>query len=104
VAILDEGKLLYQGTVSGLLTGASCLRVGLDAPAKARVYLEGLEGVQVLVEEPRALTLRLTGLEVAWLNARLVEQGFQVHELTNVQESLETIFLRLTGGERDVAA
>jgi ABC-2 type transport system ATP-binding protein len=99
VAILDQGRLLYQGSVAGLLTRASYLRVGLDAPGRARGFLAKLEGVQVLLEEPRSLTLRLSGVETAWLNERLVAQGFRIHELTHVKESLETIFLRLTAGE-----
>jgi ABC-2 type transport system ATP-binding protein len=104
VAILDRGRLLYQGSVAGLLTRASYLRVGLDAPGRARDFLARIEGVQILLEEPRALTLHLTGVEAAWLNERLVGQGFRIHELTPVQESLESIFLRLTGGKGAAAA
>lgn len=104
VAILDRGKLLYQGTVDGLLTQSSYLRVGVDKSDVARAFLETLEGVQVLYTEGSSLTLALTGRESAWVNARLVERGFRVNELRNVRESLETIFLRLTSDGREEAA
>ncbi|MFQ5458431.1 MAG: ABC transporter ATP-binding protein [Myxococcota bacterium] len=104
VGILDGGKLRYQGSVAGLLTQSSCLRVAIDAPEAARDFLEALEGVQVLYTEEGALTLGLTGVEPAWVNACLVEKGFRVHELRAVRESLETIFLRLTSDEREAAA
>lgn len=104
VAILDRGHLLYQGSVAGLLTRASYLRVVVDAPAEAGRFLEAFEGVQVLYEESGSLTLRLSGVDPAWVNARLVEKGFRVQELRQVRESLENIFLRLTAGERDAAA
>ncbi|MDP3939653.1 MAG: ABC transporter ATP-binding protein [Deltaproteobacteria bacterium] len=104
VAILDRGHLLYQGSVAGLLTRASYLRVVVESPAAAGRFLEGFEGVQVLYEETGSLTLRLSGVDPAWVNARLVEKGFRVQELRQVRESLENIFLRLTGGEREAAA
>ncbi len=104
VAILDRGHLLYQGSVAGLLTRASYLRVVVESPAEAGRFLEGFEGVQVLYEETGSLTLRLSGVDPAWVNARLVEKGFRVQELRQVRESLENIFLRLTGGERVAAA
>lgn len=104
VAILDRGKLLYQGTVHGLLTQASYLRVGVDKSDVARAFLETLEGVQVLHTEGGSLTLALDGHDPAWINARLVERGFRVSELRSVRESLETIFLRLTSDGREEAA
>jgi ABC-2 type transport system ATP-binding protein len=99
VAILNQGRLLYQGSVAGLLTQESHLRVGVDPVREAREFLRGIEGVRILLEEPRALTLRLQGVDPAWLNARLVEQGLRVYELRTVKESLESVFLRLTGEE-----
>ena len=104
VAILDRGKLLYQGSVAGLVTNETHLRVGVDRVAEARAFLSEVEGVSVLLEDADALTLRLSGIAPALVNERLVARGFRVHQLAMVRETLETVFLRLTGGEADVAA
>jgi len=51
-----------------------------------------------------ALTLRLSGVQPAWVNEQLIAKGFRVHQLTTVRETLETVFLRLTGGEAGIGA
>jgi ABC-2 type transport system ATP-binding protein len=104
VAILHRGTLLYQGSVEGLITQESHLRVGIDRVHEAREFLAMTEGVSVLFEDVDALTLRLAGVQPAWVNEQLIAKGFRVHQLTTVRETLETVFLRLTGGEADIAA
>ncbi len=104
VAILSKGRLLYQGSVQGLVTQESHLRVGIDRVPEAREFLAMLAGVSVLFEDVDAITLRLAGVQAAWVNERLIEKGFRVHQLATVRETLETVFLRLTGGEADVAS
>ena len=99
VGILNHGRLLYQGSVADLLTQELHLRLGVDRIGEVRRFLQSIEGVRILLEEPRALTLRLQAVDPAWLNARLVAQGFHVHEIRTVKETLESVFLRLTGEE-----
>jgi len=104
VAILHRGRLLYQGSVEGLVTQESHLRVGVERVREAREFLAMIEGVSVLFEDVDALTLRLSGVQPAWVNEQLIAKGFRVHQLTTVRETLETVFLRLTGGEAGIAA
>ncbi len=104
VAILNRGGLLYQGTVEGLMTQESHLRVGVDRVQEAREFLAALDGVSVLFEDVDALTLRLSGVQAPWVNEQLVGKGFRVHQLAAVRETLETVFLRLTAGEANIAA
>jgi len=104
VAILNKGRLLYQGSVEGLVTQETHLRVGVDRVQEAREFLAALDGVSVLFEDVDALTLRLSGVQAPWVNEQLVGKGFRVHQLAAVRETLETVFLRLTGGEGDNAA
>ncbi len=99
MGILNHGRLLYQGSVADLLTQELHLRLGVDRIGEVRRFLQSIEGVRILLEEPRALTLRLQAVDPAWLNARLVAQGFHVHEIRTVKETLESVFLRLTGEE-----
>lgn len=103
VAILNKGQLLYQGSVEGLVTKESHLRAGVDRVREAREFLAMLDGVSVLFEDVASLTLRLSGVQAAWVNEQLVAKGFKVHQLATVQETLETVFLRLTGGEAEIA-
>ena len=109
VLIIDEGKIVADGTPDHLrsgLAGTAELRVQLEAPeAEARLGLETLRGASdvrsegngrylVAVEGSADLRREVFALAVA--------KGWVLLELTQTMPSLEDIFLRLT--TRDVAA
>lgn len=97
VAIIDAGRLLYQGTVAQLIAPASTLTLRVDR----------VEDAYQLLRRDQTLTVRRNGAD--WLyvetpaeqipavNAALVAHGIKVYELTPHRETLEAAFLRLTG-------
>ncbi|MBZ5637943.1 MAG: ABC transporter ATP-binding protein [Acidobacteriia bacterium] len=109
VLIIDEGKLIADGTPEQLrtgLAGAAEVVTELDAPeADARAALERLPGVgAVRADGPGRFRLSVEGggdLRRAVFSLA-VEKGWVLLELSQTVPSLEDIFLRLT--TRDAAA
>ena len=94
VAIINQGKLLYQGAVTALIAQEHTVKITVDRLAEARHFLrqhaytpEGNNG---------SLYLKLTDEQIPPLNALLVGQGFRVSEIAPQRETLEQVFLRLT--------
>jgi len=95
VAIIDAGRLLYQGPVEDLIAKDHWIRLKVDRVEDAfkllsrdpRLFLSrnGDQSLYVKVEE-----------EIPRVNALLVQHGFRVTELSPKRESLEQVFLRLT--------
>lgn len=96
VAIIDRGKILYQGTLSGLNKPQKSLRIVLDQTAKAKDTLTrlGYENIESKADE---LTLPIMGKEeITMINKALIESGIDVYGLEQMKNSLETTFLNLT--------
>lgn len=93
VAIIDQGKLRYQGAVKDLLTKETFVKITVDRPLEARQLL--LKH-QFTPNGDDALRLSLTDEQIPVVNALLVSNGFRVSEITPQRETLEQVFLRLT--------
>ena len=96
--VIQRGKLVAQGTLAELRGGEGLL-VRTEPLDKARFIaarLDGVEGANVL---DGALRLTVDPARAAEINRKLVAAGLDVSELRPAEQSLEEVFLELTGGE-----
>lgn len=97
IGIIHAGRLQFQGTPDELRARRKgWLRIGVERTATAADFLRG-QGYEAASEA--ADTLRLPGCaphEAAALNRLLVERGFAVHSISQVQPTLEEMFLDVT--------
>jgi ABC-type multidrug transport system ATPase subunit len=96
VAIIDHGRLLYQGAVEPLVAADKTVRLRVDRPDEAAAILAAEPGVEVRRNGDGSLHLKLADDQVARANALLVGRGFRVSELAPQRETLEEVFIRLT--------
>jgi ABC-2 type transport system ATP-binding protein len=103
VAIVDCGRIIQQGPIAELLTGARLvLQVECSEPGRARALLAGTTLGARIEDLPSALGLGITmpagtGRDViADINRVLVEGGISIYRLQPVQTSLESWFLQVT--------
>ncbi len=96
VAILDEGRLLYQGPVEDLIAQDNWIRLRVDRVTEAYELLSGNPRLSVSRNGDQSLYVKMAEAEIPRVNALLVQKGFQVMELSPQRESLEQVFLRLT--------
>lgn len=100
VAIIDSGRLLYQGSVADLVKRDNVTRLKVDRVAEAHELLSKNQ-LSVSRNGDSSLYLKMDCDKVAGVNSLLVKHGFNVTELSPQLESLEDVFLRLTGEPRD---
>ncbi len=96
--VIQRGKLAAQGTLAEFRGGEGLL-VRTEPLYKARFIaarLDGVEGANVL---DGALRLTVDPARAAEINRKLVAAGLDVSELRPAEQSLEEVFLELTGGE-----
>jgi len=100
VAIVRKGRVIYEGQLRDLLdTAASGYRLRVLESERARVVLLAQNGIEdVRLEDDE---LRFTGEEqaVAALTVALGRAGIGVTALVPETQSLEELFLGMTGGE-----
>jgi len=95
VGIIHEGRLLYEGAPTELVTHTNEYRMRVDDEKKALELLTNQPGVKVSRNGDSFLHIESDLEGVANLNALLVSRAIKVYELTPVQETLEGAFLRL---------
>lgn len=99
IGVIRKGKLVAEGTIDEL-RGAATLTVRAAPADKAREVLEkgsGAENVKVIADGSFSLKVDLR--HTAEINRQLVEAGVAVTELHANEQSLEDIFIQLTGTE-----
>lgn len=102
-AVMAQGRLLAQGTLAELRSGAvPTLRVEVDDPAAALSVLQGM-GVGDVTVTGDALRAKLGTLTPEACNRELVLAGIGVRSLVTESPSLEDRFVALTGEGFDVA-
>ncbi len=98
VGVIQRGKLVAQGTLAelrgrqGLLVRAK----PLEDSARVAARLDGVEEARV---DGGMLRLIVDSSRAAEINRALVSAGLEVSELRPAEQSLEEVFLELTGGE-----
>ena len=106
VAIIDRGRLLYQGTIEKLLTANKTIKLTVDRPDEACQLLSADPSLSVRRNGAQSLYVEMADEHIPRVNALLVERGFRVSELSPQRETLEHVFLRLTektSEERDAS-
>jgi ABC-2 type transport system ATP-binding protein len=96
VAIIEQGRLVYQGSVEELVAQGQSLKLKVDRVSDVFDLLSQDPRLSVTRNGDDSLYLKIAGEQVASVNAMLVERGFRVTELSPQRESLEEVFLRLT--------
>jgi ABC-2 type transport system ATP-binding protein len=100
VAIIDSGRLLYQGAVQELIAEGQRIKLTTDRITEAFEMLAKDPRFTVTLNGDQSLYLKVAGEIVPDINALLVQNGFRVKEIASQHESLEEVFLRLTGDAR----
>ncbi len=98
VAIIDQGKILYEGKLEGLQDKGKGyqLTIELDQVDAAATVVKGLN---FTVSETNSHTLVIpieAKTDIPKINKALVEQGIDIFQLKSSDEDLESIFLNIT--------
>ena len=96
VAIIDEGRLLYQGPVEDLIANDNWIQLRVDRAPEAFDLLSRNPQLSLNRNGDQSIYVKMADEEVPLVNALLVQHGFRVMELSRRRESLEQVFLRLT--------
>ena len=98
VAIVDQGRIVVQGSIDELRGGDEPqLVLGVDDPARARALLTAQGSVLRVTDDGNELRVALRDRgAISDLNRRLVESGIAVHRLDAAQATLEQRFLEIT--------
>jgi ABC-2 type transport system ATP-binding protein len=96
VAIIDHGRLLYQGAISDLVGKDKIVKLTVDRYEEAYRLLTSEASLPVSLNGDRSLYVKMSDEQIPSINALLVGRGFQVMELSPQTETLEQVFLRLT--------
>lgn len=96
VAVLRQGKLLYQGTVAGMVPGDSLLELGYEAAQELGPVLQEAPAVAEAQPEGSLWLAKLhPGYDAAGLNRYLAEKGYYLKHLQERRSNLEAEFLKL---------
>ena len=98
VAIIDQGKILYEGKLEGLQNQGSGyqLTIEVEEVDKAAAIVKGLNHTITEVNS-RSLVIPIEAREeIPRLSKALVEAGIDVYQLGASEENLEAIFLNIT--------
>jgi ABC-2 type transport system ATP-binding protein len=110
LAIVDQGRIVVQGSISELTrSGPPTLVVGSADNARAAAVLSRQPSVVGMAAEGGMLRVRLEGVgsavneAIADINRRLVEAGIPVYRLEPEHASLEQRFLEITSRLEEAA-
>jgi ABC-2 type transport system ATP-binding protein len=96
VAIIDAGRLLYQGAIEELVTKDQTVKLKVDRLDEAYQLLADDSALAVKRNGSQSLEVKMSDEQIPRVNALLVERGFRVRELSPQRETLEQVFIRLT--------
>ena len=96
VAIMDGGRLLYHGTTGDLIGKDKKVKIIVDPLEEAYQLLVADPTLSVSRNGSQSLYVKMPDERIPEINARLVERGMRVMELSLERVTLEEIFLTLT--------
>jgi ABC-2 type transport system ATP-binding protein len=96
VAIIDGGRLLYQGPVEDLIGKNHWIKLKVDRAEDAFKLLSRDPRLSLSQNGDQSLHVKMADEQIPLVNALLVQHGFHVMELSPQRESLGQVFLRLT--------
>jgi ABC-2 type transport system ATP-binding protein len=99
VVVISHGRLVAQGSLEELTAGASA-PVWVRSPevGRLRSALDALDGVSAEPSEVGDGWLAVRGASLESVGTTAAENGIAVYELYRPRQSLESVFLELTGG------
>ncbi len=104
IGIIEQGELLYHGSVSEALRRA---RAGVvvhvqtpDDQERARQVLEALDGVESAAINNGMLVVHLQSdtADFGFIARAMLDNDLRIHEIKQEEVNLETAFMRLTKG------
>jgi ABC-2 type transport system ATP-binding protein len=99
VVVISRGRLVAQGSLDELTHGVEApVWVRSPDPERLRAALEVSEGVHAQRGEAGAEWLAVRGASLEDVGMTAAENGIPVFELYRPRQSLESVFLELTGG------
>ena len=98
VGVVRKGRLVAEGTVSEI-RGREGLLVRAKPLEEASYIASRLAGVEEATVVDGTLRLVVNSERAAEINGKLVNAGVEVSELRPAEQSLEEVFLELTGRE-----
>jgi ABC-2 type transport system ATP-binding protein len=96
VAIIDKGRLLYQGPIKSLIAEEKLLKITVDPLENAYELLRRDPLLSVSRNGAQSLYVRVLNEHIPRVNALLVANEIRVMELTPQRATLEEVFLKLT--------
>ena len=100
IGVVKDGKIVVEGSLDELRQGTR-IKLRAKPVVRARELLASLDGVgQTEMQDDDMLIIEADQSLAADINRLLVTAGVDVSELTTVQNSLESVFLSLTGEVR----
>jgi len=99
VAIIDEGRLLYQGAIENLITSERVIKITVDPLEEACRLLNLDPTLLVSRNGSNSLYIRMQDEDIPRVNALLVAHDIRVMELAPQRATLEEVFLTLIGSE-----
>jgi ABC-2 type transport system ATP-binding protein len=96
IAIIDQGRLIYQGSIEELIAKTTTIKLTVDRTEEAYQLLSHNPKLSVSRNGDQSLYVTMADEQIPQVNALLVERGFRVMELSPQRETLEQVFLRLT--------
>jgi ABC-type multidrug transport system ATPase subunit len=100
VGIIHEGEMVFQGSLTELRERKNRqFRVGVRGPHEAFEFLRAT-GLDARMDGQDSICIRGTAIDASQIVRMLVQDGHEVFHLSFQQDSLEDIFLTLTGGKQ----
>ena len=96
--VLGRGRVIADAPVQDIISRMSARRVRVRTPQATQLAaLFAQRGLAVTTSEPTLL--EVTGVEAAEVGELAAGNGWVLHELTPLQNSLEDVYMGLTAGE-----
>lgn len=99
VAIIVQGRLLYQGAIAGLVAKEKLIKITVEPLEHAYQLLSSDPLLSVSRNGSRSLYVKMADDYIPSVNAMLVANGLRVAELSPQNPTLEDVFLKLTKGK-----
>ena len=96
VAIIDAGRVLYQGAIRHLVSEAKLIKLTVEPLEKAYELLNREPMFSVRRNGSQSLYIKLQNECIPKVNALLVGNDIRVMELTPQRATLEDVFMQLT--------
>jgi ABC-type uncharacterized transport system ATPase subunit len=103
IAIIRKGRILTQGSLDELVRGASVARLRSDDHDALLRALGEYQGTVNAVREGSDIVVELRDHDLAALNRFLFERNVHLSHLASQRQSLEDVFIGLTGDRPDLA-